>query len=157
MNFKSLIIKATFSVLLVLLFSFMSEKSDLFEVGGRTGELVLKDWNMGLAAPLSSTLQECLQEQSWEMAPGRIWCFCSLRARMRIWMTPGRDLKLFYLHMQLAGRPLGSTVRTWQSLEMGWGCECSPQSSWGRSSGPGRESTANRIVIQKEKGAGLSQ
>lgn len=54
------------------------------EVGGRTGELVLKDSTMGLAAPLSSTFQECLQEKSWEMAPGRIWCFCSLRARMKI-------------------------------------------------------------------------
>lgn len=34
------------SALFVFLFSFMSEKSDLFKTGKRTGELVLKDGDM---------------------------------------------------------------------------------------------------------------
>lgn len=37
-----------------------------FKIGGRTGELVLKDYNVGLAVPLSSTLLECQQEKRWE-------------------------------------------------------------------------------------------
>lgn len=47
----------------------MSERSDLFKTGGRTAELVLKDSNMGLAVPLSSTLHECQQEKRWENGP----------------------------------------------------------------------------------------
>lgn len=41
-----------------------------FKIGERTGELVLKDSNMGLAVPLSSTLQECQQVTRWENGPG---------------------------------------------------------------------------------------
>lgn len=47
----------------------MSQKSDLFKTGGQTGELVLKDANMRLAVPLSSTLLECQQEKRWEDGP----------------------------------------------------------------------------------------
>ena len=50
-------------------FPFTSEKSDLVKIGGRTGELVLKDANMGLAVPLSSTLLACQQEKRWENGP----------------------------------------------------------------------------------------
>lgn len=63
---KSLIMKNTFSALFVFLFSFMSEKSDLFKTGKRTGELVLKDGDMLLTVPLSRILSECQQEKRRE-------------------------------------------------------------------------------------------
>lgn len=50
----------------------MSEKSNLFKIGERMGELVLKDPNMRLAVPLSGTLTVS-RKRDGKMAPGWIW------------------------------------------------------------------------------------
>lgn len=55
------------SAVYIFLFLFTREKVIVFKIGGRTGELILKDSNVGFAVSLSSTLQELRVSAGKEM------------------------------------------------------------------------------------------